>query len=134
MKKSYVVVALLAVAAIVLLLQTGNATSEYADFSKAEESGKKVQLVGTYVKDRPVIYDPLTDPNYFSFFLKDITGDEREVILLMGKPQDFEMSESIVLTGRMNEENQFIASDIQMKCPSKYKDEETMIKNLTENS
>jgi cytochrome c-type biogenesis protein CcmE len=26
----------------------------------------------------------------------------------------------------------FLAKDIQMKCPSKYKDEESMIKGLTE--
>ncbi|NJB85332.1 cytochrome c-type biogenesis protein CcmE [Lewinella marina] len=131
MKKSYLLAVLLVVIAVVLLLQTGNATSEYANFTKAAESGDKVQLVGTYVKDKPTIYDPLTDPNYFSFFLEDLTGTEREVILLKGKPQDFEMSESIVLTGRM-QDDRFIASDIQMKCPSKYKDEEEMIKNLTE--
>ncbi len=131
MKKSYILAVLLVVVAVVLLMQTGNATSEYADFNKAAQTGDKVQLVGTFVKDRPTIYDPLTDPNYFSFFLEDLAGNEREVVLLMGKPQDFEMSESIVLTGRM-QEDRFIASDIQMKCPSKYKDEEAMIKNLTE--
>lgn len=131
MRKSYLLAILLVVVAVVLLLQTGNAASEYADFNKAEATGQKVQLVGTYVKDKPTVYDPLTDPNYFSFYLEDLAGTEREVVLLMGKPQDFEMSESIVLTGRMKDDR-FIASDIQMKCPSKYKDEETMIKNLTE--
>ncbi len=131
MKKSYILAILLVVVAVVLLVQTGNATSEYANFDKAAKSGEKVQLVGTYVKDKPTIYDPLTDPNYFSFFLEDLNGNEREVVLLMGKPQDFEMSESIVLTGRMKDD-QFIASDIQMKCPSKYKDDEAMIKSLIE--
>jgi cytochrome c-type biogenesis protein CcmE len=133
MKKSYLLAFACVVLAVVLLVQTGEATSTYATFEKAVETGEKVQLVGTYVKDRPTIYDPLTDPNYFSFFLEDQTGTEREVILLKGKPQDFEMSESIVLTGRMDNDR-FIASDIQLKCPSKYKDEETMIKNLTEQS
>lgn len=131
MKKSYIIAVVLVVVAVVLLMQTGNATSEYADFSKAERSGDKVQLVGTHVKDKPTVFDPLEDPNYFSFYLEDLAGNEREVILLKGKPQDFEMSESIVLTGRMRDD-QFIASDIQLKCPSKYKDEEAMIKNLTE--
>lgn len=131
MKKSYVIAAILVVLAVVLLMQTGSAASEYADFEKAAATGEKVQLVGTYVRDRPTIYNPREDPNYFSFFLRDIDGNEREVILLKGKPQDFEMSESIVLTGRMKQD-QFIASDIQLKCPSKYKDEEMMIKNLTD--
>ena len=131
MKKSYLLAILLVVVAVVLFWQTGNATSEYADFARAAETGNKVQLVGTYVKDRPTVFDPVTDPNYFSFYLEDLAGAEREVVLLMGKPQDFEMSESIVLTGRM-QDDRFIASDIQLKCPSKYKDEEAMIKNLTE--
>jgi cytochrome c-type biogenesis protein CcmE len=133
MKKSYLLAIACVVVAVVLLFQVGEGTSTYATFDKAVETGEKVQLVGTYVKDRPTVYDPLTDPNYFSFYLEDLTGTEREVVLLMGKPQDFEMSESIVLTGRM-QDDRFIASDIQMKCPSKYKDEETMIKNLTEQS
>ena len=76
-------------------------------------------------------YDPLINPDLFSFYLKDDDGTERKVNLLMAKPKDFEMSESIVLTGKMIGE-EFLAEDIQMKCPSKYKDEETMIKELTQ--
>ena len=129
MKKTYLIALLMVVVATVLVLQAGGEVSPYADFAKAETTGRKVKLVGTYVKDKPTVYDPVTDPNYFSFFLEDQEGREREVVLLMGKPQDFEMSESIVLTGRMQDE-QFIASDIQLKCPSKYKDEETALKDL----
>ena len=78
-----------------------------------------------------MIFEPLQYPNKFSCFLENHEGNELEVILLKGKPQDFEMSESIVLTGRMDGEK-FIAKDIQLKCPSKYKDEESMIKGLVE--
>ena len=48
-------------------------------------------------------------------------------MLLAAKPQDFELSEQIVLTGEMRGEA-FVASDMLMKCPSKYKDEEIYIK------
>lgn len=129
MKKTYLLALLLIVVAVALVTSLGAEVSPYASFGQAAESGKKVKLVGTYVKDKPTVFDPVTDPNYFSFFLEDQEGVEREVVLLMGKPQDFEMSESIVLTGRMKDE-QFIASDIQLKCPSKYKDEESALKEL----
>ena len=59
--------------------------------------------------------------------LRDAKGEERKVVLLSEKPQDFEMSEQIVLTGKMKGE-EFIASEVLLKCPSKYKDEEIYIK------
>jgi cytochrome c-type biogenesis protein CcmE len=73
-------------------------------------------------------YNPEKDPNYFSFFIKDSKGMEKKVILFAAKPQDFELSEQIVVTGQMKGEV-FYASDLLMKCPSKYKDEEIYIKS-----
>jgi cytochrome c-type biogenesis protein CcmE len=131
MKKTYIIALVMAIVALALVLQAGGEIAPYANFSTATESGESVKLVGTLVKDKPMIFEPMKDPNKFTFFLEDQDGTEREVILLKGKPQDFEMSESIVLTGRMQGET-FLAKDIQMKCPSKYKDEESMIKGLTE--
>ena len=46
-------------------------------------------------------------------------GQERKVVFTGTKPQDFERSEQIVLTGQMVG-NEFKASSILMKCPSKY--------------
>jgi cytochrome c-type biogenesis protein CcmE len=76
-------------------------------------------------------YNPEKDPNYFSFFIRDKDGVEKKVILLREKPQDFELSEQIVITGKMKAE-EFIATDILLKCPSKYKDEEIYIKQESE--
>jgi cytochrome c-type biogenesis protein CcmE len=59
---------------------------------------------------------------------KDSKGMEKKVILFAAKPQDFELSEQIVVTGQMKGEV-FYASDLLMKCPSKYKDEEIYIKS-----
>ena len=78
--------------------------------------------------DKPVTYDEQKDPNYFTFFMVDKKGNERKVIMQQGKPNDFELSESIVLTGKMEGED-FIASDMLLKCPSKYKDEEIYLKS-----
>jgi cytochrome c-type biogenesis protein CcmE len=131
MKKTYLLALIMVIVATALVLTAGGEVAPYANFEKAAESGESVKLVGSLVKDKPMVFEPLKDPNKFSFFLEDQEGNEREVILLKGKPQDFEMSESIVLTGRMEGEK-FIAKDIQLKCPSKYKDEESMIKGLVE--
>ncbi|MFT6000255.1 MAG: cytochrome c-type biogenesis protein CcmE [Neolewinella sp.] len=131
MKKTYLLALIMIIVATGLVLTAGGEIAPYANFEKAAESGESVKLVGSLVKDKPMVFEPLKDPNKFSFFLEDQAGNEREVILLKGKPQDFEMSESIVLTGRMDGDK-FIAKDIQLKCPSKYKDEESMIKGLVE--
>jgi cytochrome c-type biogenesis protein CcmE len=81
-------------------------------------------------KDKEMYYNPEKDPNYFSFYMKDEEGVEKKVILKSAKPQDFEKSESIVLTGSMAGD-EFVATDMLMKCPSKYKDEEIRIKSRT---
>ena len=133
MNKTVLIAIAFVVLAVVLVTSIGKSeVAPYADFQTAAEPGTKVKLVGTLVKDKPMVYKPLEDPNKFTFYLRDQEGTERQVNLLMGKPQDFEMSESIVLDGRMTDEGTFLASDIQLKCPSKYKDEESMIKELTE--
>lgn len=131
MKKTYLLVLIMVIVAVTIALQAGGDVAPYANFAVASQNGGTVKLVGTLVKDKPMVFEPTVDPNRFSFFLEDEEGTEREIILLKGKPQDFEMSESIVLQGRMQGDT-FIAKDIQLKCPSKYKDEESMIRDLVE--
>ncbi len=71
-------------------------------------------------------YNAEENPNLFTFYMKDQNGEEHKVTLHSGKPQDFELSEQIVATG-MFQGDDFIASSILMKCPSKYKNEEVMV-------
>ena len=132
MKKSYILALIMVIVAGAIVLRGGGAdVAPYRNFAEASVMDTSVKLVGTLVKDKPMDYNPLDNPDLFSFYLKDEEGNERPVDLLQAKPKDFEMSESIVLTGKMVGER-FVASDIQMKCPSKYKDEESMIKELTD--
>ncbi len=128
MKKTHIIAIGMIAVAIGLLISLSGDVSSYSTFAEAEKSGEVVKLTGQLVKDKTIHYDPATDPNYFSFFLRDDAGAERKVILLAAKPQDFEKSESIVLTGQMKG-SEFVASDMLMKCPSKYKDEEIYIKS-----
>ncbi|MGB3546018.1 MAG: cytochrome c maturation protein CcmE [Saprospiraceae bacterium] len=131
MKKVYIVAFLMIAVAGFVLLQAGDSVGTYGTFSTAAEDGGSTKIVGTLAKDRPMIWAPDVDPNHFSFYLTDAENVVREVVLLMGKPQDFERSEQIVLTGRMEGER-FIAKDIQLKCPSKYTDEESYLKDLVQ--
>ena len=127
MKKIYIVAIVMIGVAIALLTNASKDVSTYASFQDAINSGKTVKIAGQLSKDKEMLYDPATDPNYFSFFIKDAKGEERKVVLLSAKPKDFEKSEQIVVTGQIKGD-EFHASDVLLKCPSKYKDEEVYIK------
>ena len=127
MKKIVIVAVLLIAGAIIMLTTIASDASTYATFEDAVDSGKRVKIAGQLSKDKEMVYNPEKDPNHFSFFIKDADGDEKKVILAAAKPQDFELSEQIVVTGEMKGD-EFFATDLLMKCPSKYKDEEIYIK------
>jgi cytochrome c-type biogenesis protein CcmE len=128
MKKIHIIAIIMIAVAIGLLTTAAEDMSTYATFAQAAQSGDKVKIAGQLSKDKEMTYNPEKDPNYFSFYLRDTKGEERKVVLLAAKPQDFELSEQIVLTGKMKDE-EFVATDMLMKCPSKYKDEEVYIKS-----
>lgn len=127
MKKSHLIAIVVVAIAIGILISASKDVTTYANFAQASKSEDKVKLVGQLVKDRPVEYDPAKDPNFLAFYLKDDAGEIRRVELQAAKPQDFERSESIVLTGQMKGEV-FAASDMLLKCPSKYKDQEIYVR------
>lgn len=128
MKKIYIVAVVMIVVAIGLLTSTAKDVSTYGTFADAARTGEKVKIAGQLSKDKEMIYNPEKDPNHFTFYIKDTKGEEHKVVLLASKPQDFELSEQIVVTGKMKGD-EFVATDLLMKCPSKYKDEEVYIKN-----
>ncbi len=131
MKKMYIIAIVMVGVAIAMLTSAADDMSTYATFEDAMQSGERVKIAGQLSKDKEMYYNPEEDPNYFSFFLKDEVGEERKVVLLSEKPQDFELSEQIVLTGSMKGA-EFVATDMLMKCPSKYKEEEVYIKSEVE--
>ncbi|MCB0568613.1 MAG: cytochrome c maturation protein CcmE [Phaeodactylibacter sp.] len=127
MKKIYIIAIVMIAAAIILLTTAAEDMSTYSTFADAARSGDRVKIAGQLSKDKEMYYNPEKDPNYFSFYIRDTKGDEQKVVLLSEKPQDFELSEQVVLTGQMKDDA-FVATDLLMKCPSKYKDEEVYIK------
>ncbi len=126
------IVALVAIGVgIAALTMQAKDVATYANFSDAQKSGEKVKVAGKLSKNKPMTYDPVKDPNQFSFYLTDQKGQEIFVRLMKPKPQDFELSEQVVVTGEIKG-NEFIANEVLMKCPSKYKDEEIYMKKNTD--
>jgi cytochrome c-type biogenesis protein CcmE len=122
MKKIHILGIIIIAVAIGAILTTLNSTSTYASFTEAAQSpDNEFHVVGKLDKEKETVYDPKLDANIFTFYMKDNAGVEKKVILHKNKPQDFERSEQIVLIGKASGD-EFHASDILMKCPSKYND------------
>jgi cytochrome c-type biogenesis protein CcmE len=122
MKKIHILGIIIIAVAIGAILTTLNSTSTYANFAEASQSpDNEFHVVGKLNKEKETVYDPKANANMFTFYMIDNAGSEKKVVLHKNKPQDFERSEQIVLIGEM-EGDEFHASDILMKCPSKYND------------
>ena len=123
MKKLHIIgIIIIAIAIGVIFYSLVGDSSKYADFAEAIlNPGKEFHVVGKLDKNQPQIYEPRLNADQFLFSMIDNKGIEKRVVLHKSKPQDFEKSEQIVLIGEMRGDD-FHASDIVMKCPSKYND------------
>lgn len=123
-KKMHIIGLLMIATSMGVIITMVGDFSRYASFSDAfSEDGREFHVVGELVRHEDMHYNPLEDANLFKFYMKDRNEDIRQVVFRGTKPQDFEMSEEIVLTGRMVDDK-FHASKILMKCPSKYIEDE----------
>lgn len=124
MKKIHIIGLILVAVLIGFIVSMAAQYSRYETFADAKgETAKDFSIIGHLVKNKPQEYDPQKDPNLFSFYLQDNNGEIKKVLFVGSKPEDFERSEQIVLTGRMNGDD-FYAKQILMKCPSKYKNDQ----------
>lgn len=122
MKKTHIIAIVVIAIAIGAIISTISDAATYADFATAEQyPGKEFQVVGQLNKEKEIAYAPEVNANEFSFFMLDNNGMEHKVVFEGAKPQDFERSEQVVITGVMAEDH-FRAKKILMKCPSKYND------------
>jgi cytochrome c-type biogenesis protein CcmE len=121
MKKSHIVLLVLVAAAVCVIVSMFGDFSTYETFaSAAKQPGKSFHVIGYLDKDKAMDYDPLKDPNHFTFYAKDKSGNINKVIFNGEKPRDIEHSEQIVMKGYV-QGDAFHCTGIQMKCPSKYK-------------
>jgi cytochrome c-type biogenesis protein CcmE len=124
MKRSHIIAILMMALAAAFIIGSVSDSSSYADFAEAfDNPGKEYHVVGTLDRSGDIVYQPEVNPNLTGFTMIDNTGAKRTVWLNKSKPQDFERSESLVLIGKANGD-EFHASEMLMKCPSKYKEEQ----------
>ncbi len=113
---------------IIMLISASKDMSTYSTFQQVKRSGETAKVVGVLAKDKPMYYNAEENPNLFRFYMTDQDGEIHEVTLNAPKPQDFELSEQVVATGSFTGD-EFVASSILMKCPSKYKNEEVLVRS-----
>ncbi|MDO9512579.1 MAG: cytochrome c maturation protein CcmE [Bacteroidales bacterium] len=123
MKTKHIIILLIAVLAVGVIITTFADASTYTNFSDAaKHPTKEFHVIGKLKTDMPVTYDP-SNPDYLDFYLTDDKGNVKKVVYHGAKPQDFEKSEQVVLTGYMDND-EFQATGMLLKCPSKYNDQE----------
>lgn len=128
MKQTHIIALVLVLVAIIMLFTSSSDLSTFSTFEEAEKNGSRVKIAGQLAKQDPMIYQPEVDPNLFTFYLIDENKDKKKVIIREKKRHDFERSEQIVVTGKMNDQGEFEASEMLLKCPSKYKEEEISLR------
>ena len=125
MKTIHIIIIIALVIAVAIVITTLTDTNTYSDFNNASASPEKeYQIIGKLDKNKPIEYDAQKDANQFSFYMIDDKGIEKKVIYNKPKPQDFEKSEKVVITGSMKND-EFHATSLLLKCPSKYKADKT---------
>jgi cytochrome c-type biogenesis protein CcmE len=131
MKKIHIVILIVMALSVGVIIAMAGDYTTYSNFIQAKSKPEvTVKVVGFLAKDKEVFYDPQTDPNYFAFTMADKDGNLQKVWYKGAKPQDFERSEQVVITGRMDGKK-FHASEILLKCPSKYVNDEIVLKEKT---
>ncbi|MCC6287848.1 MAG: cytochrome c maturation protein CcmE [Chitinophagaceae bacterium] len=124
MKRIHIITLILIAAAIAYMLVTmsKDLTTYDTIASARQKQGKYVHLIAKLDRTKDIDYNPINDPNYLAFYAVDSLGGQTKVVYHSTKPPELEMSERIVLKGKMNGDT-FECKEILLKCPSKYKDD-----------
>lgn len=132
MKKSSIVALVVIAIALGAIVSMIGDFSSYQTFATAEaKPGKEYQIIAKLdTLSAKMEYNPVVDPNRFVFYAKDESGITKKVVFTGTKPQDFERSEKLTMTGSM-QDGEFKCNKILMKCPSKYKNDQVVIGKST---
>jgi len=124
MKKIHIVALVMIAAAIAYMLITlsKDLTTYDTIASAKQKQGKFIHLIAKLDRSKEIEYNPVTDPNFLAFYAVDSLGGQTKVVYHNTKPPELEMSERIVMKGKMNGDV-FECKEILLKCPSKYKDD-----------
>lgn len=130
MKKSHIIAIVVIGVAIAIIIGTAGDASTYVNFDQAYEMAStgnttSIHVVGELKKDESgniIGMEKSADNLSFSFTLLDDAKKEQKVFYNEPMPPDFARSEKVVVIGNYQGEN-FVASKILLKCPSKYQEQ-----------
>jgi cytochrome c-type biogenesis protein CcmE len=123
MKKTHIILLILVIGGIVgMSFFIKDHTTQETFASAAKKQGKFVVVKVQLDKSTPIEYDAIKDPNKTVFYAFDSEGKRSRVVYTNARIKDMELSEGIDLNGYMKD-GYFECNKIQMKCPSKYKDD-----------
>jgi len=122
MKKTHIILLILVISGIVGMSFFIKDLTTYETFSSAAKTKNFIVVKGKLDKNTPIEYDQLKDPNKTVFYAIDGDGKRAKVLYSNAKPTDIERSEGLDLNGFMRN-GYFECTKLQMKCPSKYKDD-----------
>jgi cytochrome c-type biogenesis protein CcmE len=122
MKKTHIILLILVISGIVGMSFFIKDLTTYETFSSAAKTENFIVVKVKLDKNTPIEYDQLKDPNRTVFYAIDADGKRSKVVYSNAKPTDIERSEGLDLNGYMRN-GYFECTKLQMKCPSKYKDD-----------
>ncbi len=112
-------VAVLLVFGVMAFLNFSKTIAPYVPFAEARAASGAVQVAG-FPDHRAATFDPAS--GQFLFSIEDEDGDVMKVQFDGVRPGNFDQAEKIVIIGKY-ENDTFNASQILVKCPSKYDDQ-----------
>jgi cytochrome c-type biogenesis protein CcmE len=126
MKRTHIVILILIGVGIAAFVSNLGDLSTYETVESVRtKQGVFFRLMVTLDKSMPIIYDPINDPNHLEFTAIDKHQSKMRVIYNDAKPVDFERAKEFSIGGKMINDSLFQCSTITLKCPSKYKDEQS---------
>ena len=133
MKKDHIILVIVLAVAVAILVGSFSNSGTTGNFADAKANpDAQIKISGTLNTSSAIVYEPEVNPNLTIFEMIDKKGNKNIVHLLDSKPQGLEQSEDITLHGKMDGEV-FTATDMQMKCPSKYNENKHDIQEIAQN-
>ena len=124
MKKFHIILLILAIAAISGMSFFIKDLTTYETFHTAQKKESKFVVVKAQLdRNAPIEYDQVKNPHLTTFYAVDTDGNRTNVVYKNAKPTEIERSEGLDLNGYMRD-GYFECTKLQMKCPSKYKDDQ----------
>ena len=134
MKRSHIMSLLFIAILVGTFIATFTSTSRSVGFTDAAMApGEAFKVSGTLLREEPVLYHRLSDTTRIVFHMEDREGNTCRIVLYKAKPTGLENSESIDLYGSMVD-GEFHATEMLMKCPSKYNESNHVLLNETGDS